>query len=145
LVFSAGVRGVVLASIGVNTIGRASPQAVYKHGAELDAGDRRAIVADLERRRISCPCAGSQDAGSARVGYLDVVVTIGQAGCAGMRRAAVKVNFVFVTVDVEINAATGAVGGEDRAGERRIRSKHGGRDEYCCDCEERNRDAAGKL
>ena len=52
---------------------------------------------------------------------------------------------MFVTVDVEIDAATDAVGGEDRAGKRRISSKHTGRDEYCCDCEERNRDAAGKL
>ena len=62
-----------------------------------------------------------------------------------MRRTAVKVNVMFVTVDVEINAATGAVGGEDCAGKRGSRSKHRGRDENCCDCEERNRDAAGKL
>ena len=68
----------------------------------------------------------AQHAGSARVGYLDVVVTVRQAGCAGMRGTAIKVNVMFVTVDVEIDTATGAVGGEDRAGERWISSKHRG-------------------
>ena len=62
-----------------------------------------------------------------------------------MRRAAIKVDIGFTSVDVQINALTVDVGGEDRAGEGRISSKHRGRDENCCDCEERNRDAAGKL
>jgi len=62
-----------------------------------------------------------------------------------MCRATVDIDGILASIDVEIDAATGAVGGEDRAGERWISSKHRGRDEYCCDCEERNRDAAGKL
>ena len=116
-----------------------------KHRTELDAGDRRAIVTHLEWFLISHANTGSQNAGSAGIGYLDVIFTIRQTRCAGMRRTAVKVDVMFVIIDVQIDAATGAIGGEDRAGKRRSSSKHCGRDEYCCDCEERNRDAAGKL
>ena len=36
-----------------------------------------------------------------------------------MRRPTVKIDVVFITVDVQIDAATGGVSGPDRAGKRR--------------------------
>jgi hypothetical protein len=36
-----------------------------------------------------------------------------------MRRAAIQIDAAFTRVDVQIDATTGGVGGEDRAGERR--------------------------
>src|SRR5204863_6114860 len=101
------------------------------------------ICIHVERRRNQCAETSTQHTPPVRISYLDVIISSRQRGA--MRRPAIKVNVVLVTVDVEIHAATRGVGGPDCAGYRRSRSKHGGRDEYCCDCEERNRDAAGKL
>ncbi len=74
----------------------------------------------MERCLVSCADTCSQDAGAARVGYLYVVVARRQTCRTRMRRAAIQVNVVFISVDVEIDATTGGVGGEDRAGKRRI-------------------------
>jgi len=114
--------------------------------------DRRQLIALHElaahhahRRLVAAADAGAEQRGAAGIGHSDVVVAIGEAGGAGMRRSTVEVDLLAVVEDVDVGAAAANVGGEEGARQRRRRRRRGhpGDGQNGCEAHGANRSSDG--
>jgi hypothetical protein len=117
------------AAIGKGTIG-ADPNLVLSTGiirvivaggSKSTAGcvqDRTELITadEFATRNGDRPWSTDAQNGAIRRCDLNAITAVGQASGPRMRRATVDIDGILASIDVEIDAATRAVGGEDRAG-----------------------------
>src|SRR5206468_11853077 len=101
--------------------------------------------AGYKRRLIASTAACAQQDISAGIGDLHVIASVWQTSSAGMRRAAIQIDIAFTRVDVQIDATTDAICGEDRAGQRLSLKVSASGEEDCerCGCRQACRAPGG--
>src|SRR5918911_3645085 len=82
-------------------------------------------IGDVDGLLVARSNAGAQR-GTVWLGYLHVVVAIGQPGCTWVSRSSIEVDVVLASVDVQVDPGTGAICGKDRARQGLRKSNDGG-------------------